>query len=35
VEVQWPGGAVTRLHDIGPGWIVLDEERGVVAARQE
>jgi hypothetical protein len=35
VEVLWPGGAVTQLHDIGPGWIVLDEERGVVAASQE
>jgi len=33
VVIAWRGGAVTRLEDIGPGWIVVDEQRGVVARR--
>jgi hypothetical protein len=33
VEVRWPGGGVTLLEDQAPSWMVLDEERGVIARR--
>jgi hypothetical protein len=35
VEVLWPSGRVTSLQGVDPGWIVLDEERGMIATRQE
>ena len=34
VEVHWPRGAVTRLEGEAPGWLVVDEERGVIARRR-
>ena len=34
VQVAWPGGQVTSLQNVDPGWLVIDELRGVVARRQ-
>ncbi len=31
VEITWPGGASTDLEAIEPGWLVIDEARGVIA----
>jgi len=31
--VHLPGGEVTLLQDQAPGWLVLDEQRGVIARR--
>jgi len=33
VEVRWPAGSVTTLRNEGAGWLVVDEERGVIARR--
>ena len=33
VEVRWPAGSVTTLRDEGAGWLIVDEERGVIARR--
>ncbi len=33
VVIEWRGGATTRLADVGPGWIVVDEQNGVIARR--
>jgi hypothetical protein len=33
IMIAWRGGATTRLEDIGPGWIVVDEQRGIIAHR--
>lgn len=33
VTIAWRGGTVTRLEDIAPGWIVVDELRGIIARR--
>lgn len=35
VEVLWPSGEVTTLQDVAPGWLVIDEARGMIVARQE
>ncbi len=34
VQIAWPSGEVTSLQDVAPGWLVVDELRGVVARRQ-
>ncbi len=31
--IEWRGGATTRLEGVDAGWIVVDEERGVIARR--
>ena len=33
VEIRWPAGSVTTLRGEGAGWLVIDEERGVIARR--
>lgn len=33
VEVTWPDGDRTELREVEPGWIVVDQERGVIARR--
>jgi len=33
VEVRWPDGGVTLLEDQAPSWVVLDEQRGVIARK--
>jgi len=33
VTIEWRGGATTKLTDVAPGWIVVDEQRGVIARR--
>jgi len=33
VEISWPSGHVTSLQQQRPGWLVVDEERGVIARR--
>lgn len=32
VEVQWGNGETTVLSDVAPGWLIVDEARGVIAA---
>ena len=31
IEVRWPGGSVTQLEQEDPGWLLVDEVRGVIA----
>ncbi|MGD8331434.1 MAG: CRTAC1 family protein [Acidobacteriota bacterium] len=33
VVIAWRDGATTRLDDVAPGWIVVDEQRGIIARR--
>ena len=34
VDITWRNGKTTTLQDVDPGWLVLDELRGVIASRQ-
>jgi hypothetical protein len=31
IEIRWPGGSVTQLEQEDPGWLLVDEVRGVIA----
>ena len=33
VSVRWPGGGETVLENQSPGWLILDQDRGVIARR--
>jgi hypothetical protein len=33
VVIAWRDGATTQLEDVAPGWIVVDEQRGIIARR--
>jgi len=33
LTIRWRGGEESRLTDVGPGWFVIDESRGVIARR--
>lgn len=33
VQIEWPGGGATTLVDQQPGWIVVDQRRGIVARK--
>jgi hypothetical protein len=35
VLIEWRGGASTTLENVAPGWIVVDELRGIIAAEEK